>query len=87
VYRGYRRDLVAALAVLCQGRREVVEEIVQAGAVLTVVAQCRGDAEDTFVREWAIWAVRSLCELSPEARAEIQALDARTAPTLDADAG
>lgn len=61
----------------------MVAEVVRQGAVLTVVAQCRGDAEDTFVREWAIFAVRSLCELSPEAREEIQALDARTAPTLD----
>lgn len=83
-YPGFRRDVVAALANGCHGRARVVGLVVSLGGVPALLAQCRGDAEDTFVREWALWAVRNMCEASEQAQAAIREMDRLTEPKMAA---
>lgn len=81
-YLGYRRDLVAAVANACHGRHRVVADIVSMQGVLVVLQQCRGDDEETFVREWALLAVRNMCEVSREAQDAIRELDTLSAAEI-----
>ncbi|KAL4436610.1 hypothetical protein ABPG75_003749 [Micractinium tetrahymenae] len=73
-YPGFRSDLLAALANAAHGRREVQAEVGRMGGVELVLAQCQLDRQSPLAREWALWAVRNLCEGNPEAQEAIRQL-------------
>lgn len=76
-YVGYRRDVCAALANMCHRRAGVQRQVVELGAVPLVLAQCKGERDEPLLREWALWAVRNLCEGSDEAAEVIRGIQAQ----------
>lgn len=73
-YPGFRSDLLAVLANAAHGRTEVQAEVGRLGGVELVLAQCQLDRQSPLAREWALWAVRNLCEGNPEAQEAIRQL-------------
>ena len=43
----------------------------------TVTHTLHSCAEDTFVREWALWAIRNMCEISADAQKIIRCAHCR----------
>ncbi|KAL4444556.1 hypothetical protein ABPG77_002373 [Micractinium sp. CCAP 211/92] len=72
-YPGFRSDLLAVLANAAHGRR-CQDEVGRLGGVELVLAQCQLDRQSPLAREWALWAVRNLCEGNPEAQEAIRQL-------------
>jgi len=75
-YRGYRSDILSAIANAAHRRPHVQAAVSACGGVELVLAQCQVDEKSPLAREWALWAVRNLCEGSEEARMAIQDLKA-----------
>lgn len=75
-YRGYRTDLLAVLANLAFRRPAVAAQVAALGGPVLVLAQCQPDRASPLSREWALWAVRNLCEGSEEACAALAELRA-----------
>ena len=73
-YPGYRTDILAVLANLLFQRPVVQQEVQGLGGVLLVLAQCQVDRGSPLAREWALWAVRNLCEGSEQAQQAIREL-------------
>lgn len=73
-YAGYRSDLLAVLGNAAHGRQPVQEAIAALGGVELILAQCQVDKESPLAREWALWAVRNVCEGSDAAREAIREL-------------
>lgn len=46
----------------------VQAEVQAVGGVELVLAQCQLDRNSPLAREWALWAVRNLCEGNPAAQ-------------------
>ena len=82
-YAGYRSDLLAVIANAAHKRRAVHDEVQRAGAVELVLAQCVVDPESPLAREWALWAVRNLCEGNEVAQQAIREL--RAVAAVDSD--
>lgn len=75
-YEGYRSDLLAVLANAAHKRPAVQAGVTACGGVELVLAQCQVDEKSPLAREWALWAVRNLCEGSEAARDAIKELKA-----------
>ena len=75
-YEGYRSDLLAVLANAAHKRPAVQAAMQSCGGVELVLAQCQVDDKSPLAREWALWAVRNLCEGSEAARNAITELKA-----------
>lgn len=75
-YQGYRSDILAAIANLAHKRPRVQAAVSACGGVELVLSQCQVDETSPLAREWALWAVRNLCEGSEDARTAIQELKA-----------
>jgi hypothetical protein len=58
----------AALANAAARRQAVAAEVSALGGVELVLSQALPDPESPLSREWALWAVRNLCEGSQEAQ-------------------
>jgi ataxin-10 len=83
-YNGYRSDLLAVLANAAHKRPCVQAAVADVmGGVELVLSQCQVDHSSPLAREWALWAVRNLCEGSEAARGAVSALRATAA--LDSD--
>ena len=82
-YEGYRTDLISIIANASYRRPQVQEEIAKNDGIELVLAQCQVDATSPLAREWALWAVRNLCEGSQRARDAIK--DLRASAALDSD--
>lgn len=50
------------LANASYGRPSIKLEVQQLGGVELVLSQCQMDKGSPLAREWALWAVRNLCE-------------------------
>ncbi|KAG7671075.1 hypothetical protein Ndes2526B_g01149 [Nannochloris sp. 'desiccata'] len=76
LYQGYRSDILSVIANAAHKRPVVQAAVSACGGVELVLAQCQVDEQSPLAREWALWAVRNLCEGSEEARNAIQELKA-----------
>ncbi|CAD7702377.1 unnamed protein product [Ostreobium quekettii] len=81
-YRGYRTDVVAVLANSMYRRPEVQRAVMGLGGLPLLLNQCRLDDASPMVNEWALWAVRNMCEGSAEAREFISGLQLQTVVDL-----
>lgn len=57
------------LANLSYRRPGVKAEVLAVGGVELVLSQCQMDREAPLAREWALWAIRNLCEGNEAAQA------------------
>lgn len=67
-YASYKADLLAVVANACFGRPNVQLDLLQSGGFALVVSHCQADAACPLAREWALWAVRNVCEGCPQAQ-------------------
>ncbi|KAK8613236.1 hypothetical protein V6N13_101003 [Hibiscus sabdariffa] len=65
-YKGFRRDLVAAIGNCAYRRKHVQDEIRQKNGILLLLQQCVTDDDNPYLREWGIWSVRNLLEGNAE---------------------
>jgi len=72
--RFYKASILAILGNACYGRKYFQDAVASRGGVDLLLSQCRGDMSSPLSREWALWAVRNLCEGNPEAQAAIAEL-------------
>lgn len=63
---GLRASLIQLLANLAYKCREVQDELRNMGALPLILNGCRSDDNNPLVREWAIFAVRNICEDNDE---------------------
>jgi hypothetical protein len=63
---GLRASLIQLLANLAYKCREVQDALRTMGALPLVLNGCRSDDNNPLVREWAIFAVRNICEDNDE---------------------
>jgi len=82
-YNGYRVDIIATLANASHRRPRVCQDIRKLGGVAVVLSHTRGEEgdgaedgceEEPFLREWALWGTRNLCETDDVIRKEIEVL-------------
>lgn len=83
-YNGYRVDIIATLANASHRRPRVCEDVRKLGGVAVVLSHTRGEEgddgamdgceEEPFLREWALWGTRNLCEADDAIRKEIEVL-------------
>jgi ataxin-10 len=59
--------LLGAL-IICLRFPHVQDEVCALGGVELVLAQCQLDRQSPLAREWALWAVRNLCEGNEQAQ-------------------
>lgn len=74
-YRGFRRDIVAAIGNCTYRRKQVQDEIRQKNGILLLLQQCVSDEENPFLREWGIWSVRNLLEGNAENQQSVAELE------------
>ncbi|KAK8613295.1 hypothetical protein V6N13_101061 [Hibiscus sabdariffa] len=65
-YKGFRRDLVAAIGNCAYRRKHAQDEIRQKNGILLLLQQCVTDDDNPYLREWGIWSVRNLLEGNAE---------------------
>ena len=71
---GLKRDLVRVLGNMCYRDRESQEAVREAEAIPLILACTNVDEANPFAKEWAILAVRNLCENNVENQAVIARL-------------
>jgi len=71
---GLKRDLVRVLANMCYEDRASQDEVREAGAIPLILACTNVDESNPFSKEWAILAVRNLCDNNLENQALIAKL-------------
>jgi ataxin-10 len=65
------------IANMSHRRKDIQELIHGTGGVFLILNYCQADISSPLAREWALWAIRNICEGSKEAReaiAELQKL-------------
>ncbi|KAG2484138.1 hypothetical protein HYH03_017020 [Edaphochlamys debaryana] len=77
-YIGYRGDLVAVLSNASYRRTAVVSELLAGGALELLLAQTGLDDRSPMAREWALWGVRNMAEVSTEVQQRIAGLELQT---------
>ena len=74
LYPGIRADILATIANLSYGNGSIAEAFALADVVEQVLAHCTFDPSSPGVREWALLAMRNLCEHSNDVRERIRNL-------------
>lgn len=74
-YIGFRTDIVAILSNIVFRRRKVQNLVLKLGGVHLLLNQCQFDDGSPLVREWAVWAIRNLCEDNTEIQTLIRNLE------------
>lgn len=74
-YKGYRRDIVSVLANATFRRKHVQDQIREGGGLLLLLQQCVVDENNSFLREWGLWAIRNLLEGNRENQREVAELE------------
>lgn len=74
LYPGFISDILSVIANACYRRKQVQEHIVELHGIMVILNHLQGNTDSPLAREWALWAVRNLCETSAEARQAIQEL-------------
>lgn len=67
-------DVLATIGNMCHGRRAAQDRFAELGGAELVLASCAFDPECPGVREWALWAVRNMCEGNEGVQREIREL-------------
>jgi len=68
---GYRVDLIAIVGNACFNRPHVCDDVAKLGGVSIVLNHTRGEDGEAYLREWALWAVRNMTQVSDLARKKI----------------
>lgn len=76
-YPGYRADLLAVIGNLAHGHTASQNAIAATGLEL-VLAQSHFSVTEPVAREWALWAVRNLCEGNAESQERVRNLKVKT---------
>ncbi len=74
---GAEAELVRLVALLAYRRPTVQHRVRELGGVPLVLGCCQLDERNPIVREWALLAVRNLCEGCPENQSYIAAIETR----------
>lgn len=74
LYPGFISDILSVIANACYRRKRVQEHVVELHGIMVILNHLQGNSGSPLAREWALWAVRNLCETSAEARQAIQEL-------------
>ena len=78
VYIGYRRDVVAVIANASYRNFSVQELVRDNEGLLVVLQQCMPDTNNPFLREWGLWAIRSLLEGNSVNQTELADLEIKS---------
>eukprot|EP00892_Ulva_mutabilis_P004266 jgi/Ulvmu1/2210/UM013_0056.1 len=73
-YPEARADVLSVLGNLVHRHSAAQAAVAAGGGAELLLAQCQFAPEEPLVREWALWAVRNLCEGSEEVRHQLAAL-------------
>ncbi|KAJ3159035.1 hypothetical protein HK101_001145, partial [Irineochytrium annulatum] len=72
-----RCDAMKVVAGLCYGCSDVQDEFRRIGGLGVVLSCCKVDDGNPHLKEWAIFAIRNLCDNNPENQALIASLEPR----------
>lgn len=61
-YPEVRADIIAVLGNLAHRHRGAQAVVAARGGAEVLLAQCQFAPDQPLVREWALWAMRNLCE-------------------------
>lgn len=86
-YKGFRRDIVAVIGNCIYRRKHVQDRIREKNGVLLMLQQCVIDEDNSFLREWGIWAVRNLLEGNAENQRVVSELELQGSVDLPEIAG
>jgi hypothetical protein len=85
-YAGYRGDVIAVLSNLVFEQRAVQDAVLAGGGVELLLNNCNLDDTAPMAREWALWAVRNMCQDNEAVQAYVskfQAVAPVQTPELD----
>lgn len=85
-YAGYRSDVLAVLSNMCFQQRPVQDAVLAGGGIELLLSNCTLDDSSPLAREWALWAIRNMCEGNAQVQAyvsQFRAVDAVQTPELD----
>jgi ataxin-10 len=77
-YPTFRMDVLATIANLAYHRRSVQDAFVELDVVQVVLSNCAFSPECPGVREWALLAIRNLCEGNEMVQSRIASLSSKT---------
>lgn len=75
-YKGYKADILSVLANASFQNRPFQDTLVSCGGLDLILGQCKGDPSAPLAREWALWAIRNICEDNEYAQNAIKDLRA-----------
>ncbi|KAI9022306.1 spinocerebellar ataxia type 10 protein domain-containing protein, partial [Phycomyces nitens] len=81
-----KRECVRFIGAMCFGDFEMQEKIRQLGGIPLILAQCRIDDNNPYIREYAVLAIRNILENNPENQRlveEMKPIAAAQTPELD----
>lgn len=78
-YPEVRADTIAVLGNLAHRHRGAQAAVAARGGAEVLLAQCQFAPGEPLVREWALWAMRNLCEGNPALQARLRELHAGSA--------
>eukprot|EP00890_Picochlorum_soloecismus_P004557 jgi/Picsp_1/5101/NSC_02464-R1_protein len=70
-YPGFKSDIISVIANMSHRRKDIQALIHGTGGVYLILNHCQADVSSPLAREWALWAIRNICEGSKEAREAI----------------
>ena len=73
-WSGYRVDLIAIIGNAAFNRARVCDDVANLGGLPIVLNHTRGEDDEPYLREWALWAVRNMTQASDMARNKISEL-------------
>ncbi|GMH42401.1 hypothetical protein BSKO_10320 [Bryopsis sp. KO-2023] len=74
-YVGFRTDIVAILSNVVFRRPGIQNMVLKLEGVPLLLNQCQVDDVSPLVREWAVWAIRNLCEDNLEIQNMVRGLE------------
>jgi len=73
-WSGSRVDLTALIGTAAFKRTRVCDDVANWGGLPIVLNHTRGEDDEPYLREWALWAVRNMTQASDMARNKISEL-------------
>jgi hypothetical protein len=78
-----KRDAIRIITVFSMGSKRAQDTVREHDGLLLVLAQCKIDPANPFIREHAILCIRHLLENNPESQNLVRSLEARTEVSAD----
>lgn len=85
-YTGCRADVVAVLSNLVYNQKTIQDTVMAAGGIELLLSNCVVDEASPLAREYALWAIRNMCEGNEAVQqyvSQFQAVEAVQSPELD----